>query len=70
MPVMGPSEPPKELVDSAYNHILEFLKTNHRIQYFPCESSYPDWGKERRERNKALYDAVYNLFELHSWEAW
>ena len=69
MAVMGPNYS-DEQADKATKEILEFLKEHYRIQAFPVADTWPDYAKDRVQRNEDLRQAVHSLFELESWEAW
>ena len=68
MAVMGPSYN-EESADKAYEKIMIMLKEEHYIQRFP-PPKWPNYAKDRQERNEALKQAIHGLFELESWESW
>jgi hypothetical protein len=68
MPVMGPNYSDKQVQD-AYDAVMDLLKEKFRIQAFP-PPKYPDYGKNRVERNTLLRKAIEGLVELESWESW
>jgi hypothetical protein len=68
MPVAGPDLPDKDVVNSAYKRVHDYLANVHGIQRDKI-NPYVNTQEEREKRNKALYDAIYNLFELEEWES-
>jgi hypothetical protein len=71
MPVIGPHESPLQ-VEKAYSQILDFLKKEYNISFYP---NYPFLmgGKENSKENwderlATFKESLRRLFELDSWE--
>lgn len=77
MPCIGPDPPSDEIVKKMYDDVMELLKTKYRIQSIDIENSshIPHFNsdffkQERINANQKLYNAIYGLADLETFESW